>query len=98
MSGIGNILSREIPYYGMMQKAQAAVPKITGYAKKTPKFLTEKIKSGAIILAKGVEQKEANKKLYAYEQTGLSPYEVCEIKERNEALERRIRRLESFED
>lgn len=66
--------------------------------KKQLRTLTEYSESGSKpILCHGVTVNQAAKKLYEYEQTGLSPREILNLITRAENLEERVKKLESWD-
>ena len=52
---------------------------------------------GKAVLREGVSVNQAARKLYAYEETGLTPQEVLNLIERERNLTRRIEKLEGWE-
>lgn len=69
----------------------------TGRKKKVTK-LTEINHNGKTVLKGKTTVAAAIKKLHDYEETGLLPYEIHNLMERTCNLEKRIKKLESWED
>lgn len=96
-------LPSEIPYSSAIaggmkalarQQARKAFEEETG--PEEPKRLT-KAENGIISLVNGAGQQAAIEKLFLYEESGKTPYEIHIMQERMKSLEKRIRKLESYE-
>lgn len=101
MKTADRILKQHIPYYGAMKKAgafqrQEKKPGGSGANKKV--FLTEINHNGKTVLKGKTTVAAALNKLRHYEETGLQPYEVQNLKEREINLMRRIDKLEGWEN
>lgn len=70
----------------------------TGGRKAKRTVLTEINHNGKVVLKGKTTVTAAVKKLHDYEETGLSPYEVRNLIERAGNLEKRIKKLEGWED
>lgn len=91
-------MKKTVPYYRQMKKGMAAVPREKKTKKKRRmKKITEYSQSGSKpVLKKGVSVNQVARKLYEYEQNGISPKEVEILMDRVKSLERRIKRLEEW--
>lgn len=100
MKAADRILKQHVPYYGQMKKALPASPreKKTKTRKKKEYRLTSWSQSGSkAVLRDGVSVNQAARKLYAYEETGLTPQEVLNLMERERNLTMRVEKLEGWE-
>ena len=99
MKSVDRELRKHIPYYGQMKKAapQIGEKKRTGSRRK-PARLTEISRgTGKPVLCQGVGVARAARKLYEYEETGLTAQEIRALLERERNLVRRIEKLEGWE-
>ena len=96
-------LPPEIPYSSAIaggmkvvarQQARKAFEEETG--PEEPKRIT-KAENGIISLVSGAGQQAAIEKLFLYEESGKTPYEIHIMQERMKNLEKRIRKLESYD-
>lgn len=96
-------LPSEIPYSSAIaggmkaiarQQAQKAFGEELGPAES--KRLT-KAENGIVSLVNGAGRQAAVEKLFLYEESGKTPYEIHIMQERMESLEKRIRKLESYD-
>lgn len=96
-------LPSEIPYFSAIaggmkviarQQAQKAFEEKTGAEES--KRLT-RADNGIISLVNGAGQQAAIKRLFLYEESGITPYEIHIMQERMKSLEKRIRKLESYD-
>lgn len=93
------ILKQHVPYYGQMKKALPASPreKKTKTGKKKEYRLTAWSQSGSkAVLKDGVSVNQAARKLYAYEEIGLTPQEILNLMERERNLTIRVEKLEGW--
>ena len=100
MKGTDKILQQHVPYYSQMKKALPALPreKKTKPRKKKEYRLTSWSQNGSkAVLREGVSVNQAARKLYAYEETGLTPQEVLNLMERERNLTIRVEKLEGWE-
>lgn len=100
MKEADRILKQHVPYYGQMKRALPASPrgKKTKSRKKKEYRLTSWSQSGSkAVLRDGVSVNQAARKLYAYEETGLTPREVLNLMERERNLTMRVEKLEGWE-
>lgn len=97
MKTADHIMKQHIPYYSNMKRAGAfQKPKKQGKPKRTR--LTEINHNGKKVLKGKTTVAAAVKKLFDYEETGLTPYEVRNLIERERNLTERIKKLEGWED
>lgn len=99
MKSAADVIGVEIPYYGIMKGTMEKQLKVQGkqaHRRGTPERMTEKAEGGEIRMINGCTQQGAVEKLFRYEELGISPYQVSVMKERNAALEKRIRQLEEY--
>lgn len=100
MKGADRILKQHVPYYGQMKKALPASPrekKEKTRKKKEYRLTSWSQNGGKAVLREGASVNQAARKLYAYEETGLTPQEVLNLMERERNLTRRIEKLEGWE-
>lgn len=89
MGYMDKTLKQTVPYYSTM-KPQKRQKRTT---------LTEYSQNGQkAVLKPHVTVNQAAKKLYDYEQTGLSPHEVANLVEQVQNLTRRVKKYESWEE
>lgn len=98
MGAMDHTLKQTVPYYSTMKRAGAfRQPSHRSGKKRTT--LTEYSQNGQkVILKPHVTVNQAAKKLYDYEQTGLSPHEVANLVEQVQNLTRRVKKYESWEE
>lgn len=103
MRATNNAMRGYIPHNGIVSAGARIVagqqPKQkqgTGRKKRT--VLTEINHNGKTVLKGKTTVAAAVKKLHDYEETGLSPYEVRSLIERAGNLEKRVKKLEGWED
>ena len=97
MKNADYIMKQHIPYYGSMKRAGAfQKPKQQGKPKRTR--LTEINHNGKTVLKGKTTVAAAVKKLFDYEETGLTPYEVQNLIERERNLTERVKKLEGWEN
>lgn len=96
-------LSPEIPYSSAIaggMKALAQQQERKAFEEETgpeePKRLT-KAENGIVSLVSGAGRQAAIEKLFLYEESGKTPYEIHIMQERMKSLEKRIRKLESYD-
>lgn len=95
---IGNKYGVTVPYYSTMKRAGAFKQQEPRKRQKRT-TLTEYSQNGQkAILKPHVTVNQAAKKLYDYEQTGLSPHEVANLVEQVQNLTRRVKKYESWEE
>lgn len=98
MGYMDHTLKKTVPYYSTMKRAGAF--KQQGPRKRQKRTtLTEYSQNGQkAVLKPHVTVNQAAKKLYDYEQTGLSPHEVENLVEQVQNLTRRVKKYESWEE
>lgn len=98
MGAMDHTLKQTVPYYSTMKRAGAFKQQEPRKRQKRT-TLTEYSQNGQkAILKPHVTVNQAAKKLYDYEQTGLSPYEVANLVEQVQNLTRRVKKYESWEE
>lgn len=98
MGYMDHTLKKTVPYYSTMKRAGAFKQQEPRKRQKRT-TLTEYSQNGQkAILKPHVTVNQAAKKLYDYEQTGLSPHEVVNLVEQVQNLTRRVEKYESWED
>ena len=100
MKAADRVLKQHVPYYSQMKTALPASPreKKTKPRKKKEYRLTSWSQNGSkAVLREGVSVNQAARKLYAYEETGLTPQEVLNLMERERNLTIRVEKLEGWE-
>lgn len=96
MGYMDKTLKQTVPYYSTMKRA-GAFRQPQKRQKRTT--LTEYSQNGQkAVLKQHVTVNQAAKKLYDYEQTGLSPHEVANLVEQVQNLTRRVKKYESWEE
>jgi hypothetical protein len=91
-------LKKTVPYYSTMKRAGAFKQQEPRKRQKRT-TLTEYSQNGQkAVLKPHVTVNQAAKKLYDYEQTGLSPHEVANLVEQVQNLTRRVEKYESWEE
>ena len=98
MGYMDHTLKKTVPYYSTMKRAGAFKQQEPRKRQKRT-TLTEYSQNGQKALLKPhVTVNQAAKKLYDYEQTGLSPHEVANLDEQVQNLTRRVKKYESWEE
>lgn len=98
MGAMEHTLKQTVPYYSTMKRAGAFKQQEPRKRQKRT-TLTEYSQNGQkAILKPHVTVNQAAKKLYDYEQTGLSPHEVANLVEQAQNLTRRVKKYESWEE
>lgn len=98
MGYMDHTLKKTVPYYSTMKRAGAFKQQEPRKRQKRT-TLTEYSQNGQkAILKPHVTVNQAAKKLYDYEQTGLSPHEVVNLVEQVQNLTRRVEKYESWEE
>lgn len=98
MGYMDHTLKKTVPYYSTMKRAGAFKQQEPRKRQKRT-TLTEYSQNGQkAILKPHVTVNQAAKKLYDYEQTGLSPHEVANLVEQVHNLTRRVKKYESWEE
>lgn len=98
MGYMDHTLKKTVPYYSTMKRAEAFKQQEPRKRQKRT-TLTEYSQNGQkAVLKPHVTVNQAAKKLYDYEQTGLSPHEVANLVEQVQNLTRRVKKYESWEE
>ena len=102
MRGMDKTLRGVVPCYGAMKAGmkiarQNEQQRSKGKKKKRIRLTEISRGSGKAVLCQGIGINQAAKKLFDYEETGLSPYEVMVLIERERNLVKRIEKLEGWE-
>lgn len=98
MGYMDHTLKKTVPYYSTMKRAGAFKQQEPRKRQKRT-TLTEYSQNGQkAVLKPHVTVNQAAKKLYDYEQTGLSPHEVVNLVEQVRNLTRRVKKYESWEE
>ena len=98
MGYMDHTLKKTVPYYSTMKRAGAGKQQEPRKRQKRT-TLTEYSQNGQkAVLKPHVTVNQAAKKLYDYEQTGLSPHEVANLVEQVQNLTRRVKKYESWEE
>jgi len=100
---VDNVMKGVVPCYGAVKAGMKMVQsqqKKNGSRKKPKHYRLTEISqgSGKPVLRSGVNVNQAAKKLFDYEETGLSAYEIVALIERERNLVRRIEKLEGWEN
>ena len=94
MGAMDHTLKQTVPYYSTMKRAGAFRQPQKPQKRQKRTTLTEYSQNGQkAILKPHVTVNQAAKKLYDYEQTGLSPHEVANLVEQVQNLTRRVNEL-----
>ena len=97
MGAMDHTLKQTVPYYSTMKRAGAFRQPQKPQKRQKRTTLTEYSQNGQkAILKPHVTVNQAAKKLYDYEQTGLSPHEVANLVEQVQNLTRRVKKYESM--
>lgn len=98
MGYMDHTLKKTVPYYSTMKRAGAFKQQEPRKRQKRT-TLTQYSQNGQkAVLKPHVTVNQAAKKLYDYEQTGLSPHEVASLVEQVQNLTRRVKKYESWEE
>ena len=98
MGYMDHTLKKTVPYYSTMKRAGAFKQQEPRKRQKRT-TLTEYSQNGQkAVLKPNVTVNQAAKKLYDYEQTGLSPHVVANLVEQVQNLTRRVKKYESWEE
>ena len=98
MGYMDHTLKKTVPYYSTMKRA-GAFKQHEQRKRQKRTTLTEYSQNGQkAVLKPHVTVNQAAKKLYDYEQTGLSPHEVANLVEQVQNLTRRVKKYESWEE
>ena len=98
MGYMDHTLKKTVPYYSTMKRAGAFKQQEPRKRQKRT-TLTEYSQNGQkAVLKPHVTVNQAAKKLYDYEQTGLSPHEVANLAKQVQNLTRRVKKYESWEE
>lgn len=98
MGYMDHTLKKTVPYYSTMKSAGAFKQQEPRKRQKRT-TLTEYSQNGQkAVLKPHVTVNQAAKKLYDYEQTGLSPHEVVNLVEQVQNSTRRVKKYESWEE
>ena len=98
MGYMDHTLKKTVPYYSTMKRAGAFKQQEPRKRQKRT-TLTEYSQNGQkAVLKPHVTVNQAAKKLYDYEQIGLSPHEVANLVEQVQNLTRPVKKYESWEE
>lgn len=99
MGYMDHTLKQTVPYYGTMKRAGAFKQHQKTQKRQKRTTLTEYSQNGQkVVLKTHVTVNQAAKKLYDYEQTGLSPHEVANLIEQVQNLTKRVKKLEDWDE
>lgn len=98
MGYMDHTLKKTVPYYSTMKRAGAFKQQEPRKRQKRTTLTEYSQNRQKAILKPHVTVNQAAKKLYDYEQTGLSPHEVANLVEQVQNLTRRVEKYESWED
>lgn len=99
MGAMDYTMKKTVPYYSTMKRAGAFKQTAKQQKRQKRTTLTEYSQNGQkAILKPRVTVNQAAKKLYDYEQTGLSPCEVMNLVEQVQNLTKRVKKMESWDD
>ena len=91
MGYMDHTLKKTVPYYSTMKRAGA-------FKQQEPRKQKKRTTLTEYSQKPHVTVNQAAKKLYDYEQTGLSPHEVVNLVEQVQNLTRRVKKYESWEE
>lgn len=100
MNSMEREMRKHIPHYGQMKKVASTIgtkKQRTGSRKKKSRLTEISRGSGKPVLCQGVGVTRAARKLFEYEETGLTAQEIRALQERERNLTERIKKLESWE-
>lgn len=98
MGYMDHTLKKTVPYYSTMKRAGAFKQQEPRKRQKRTTLTQYSQNRQKAILKPHVTVNQAAKKLYDYEQTGLSPHEVANLVEQVQNLTRRVEKYESWEE
>ena len=99
MGYMDHTLKQTVTYYGAMKKAGAFKQPQKPKKRQKRTTLTEYSQNGQkAVLKPHVTVNQAAKKLYDYEQTGLSRHEVANLIEQVQNLTKRVKKLEDWDE
>lgn len=98
MGYMDHTLKKTVPYYSTMKRAGAFKQQEPRKRQKRTTLTEYSQNRQKVILKPHVTVNQAAKKLYDYEQTGLSPHEVANLVEQVQNLTRRVEKYESWEE
>lgn len=98
MGYMDHTLKKTVPYYSTMKRAGAFKQQEPRKRQKRTTLTKYSQNGQKAILKPHVTVNQAAKKLYDYEQTGLSPHEVVNLVEQVQNLTRRVKKYESWEE
>lgn len=98
MGYMDHTLKKTVPYYSTMKRAGAFKQQEPRKRQKRTTLTEYSQNRQKAILKPHVTVNQAAKKLYDYEQTGLSPHEVTNLVEQVQNLTRRVKKYESWEE
>lgn len=98
MGYMDHTLKKTVPYYSTMKRAGAFKQQEPRKRQKRTKLTEYSQNRQKAVLKPHVTVNQAAKKLYDYEQTGLSPHEVANLVEQVQNLTRRVKKYESWEE
>lgn len=100
MRAADNVLKGVVPCYGAiktgMKLAQQNQPKGRGKKKHSTRLTEISRGSGKPVLCQGVNINQAARKLFDYEETGLTPYEVRILIERERNLTEQVKKMQEW--
>lgn len=103
MRATNNAMRGYIPHSGIVSagakivaRQQSKEKKQDGKKKKRVRLTEVSRGSGKPVLCKNVTVNQAAKKLYDYEETGLAPYEVRILIEREKALTEQVKKMQDW--
>lgn len=98
MGYMDHTLKKTVPYYSTMKRAGAFKQQEPRKRQKRTTLTEYSQNEQKAVLKPHVTVNQAAKKLYDYEQTGLSPHEVANLVEQVQNLTRRVKKYESWEE
>lgn len=98
MGYMDHTLKKTVPYYSTMKRAGAFKQQEPRKRQKRTTLTEYSQNRQKAVLKPHVTVNQAAKKLYDYEQTGLSPHEVANLVEQVQNLTRRVKKYESWEE
>lgn len=103
MRATNNAMRGYIPHSGIVSagakivaRQQSKEKKQNGKKKKRVRLTEVSRGSGKPVLCQNVTVNQAAKKLYDYEETGLAPYEVRILIEREKALTEQVKKMQDW--
>ena len=103
MRAPNNAMRGYIPHSGIvsagakiMAQQQSKEKKQGGKKKKRIRLTEVSRGSGKPVLCQNVTANQVAKKLYGYEETGLAPYEVLALMEREKALAEKVKKMQDW--